>query len=172
VRGIARWNQGKRKEATEDFERAYRLDKSWFGAIVWAYGQIGDSAKAKQILQEQRKRISPSLKPFQERARKRFGWGFCLLAKLDWLSGRWIKGVGIKSGWAVEISCFSTRNAPKLNGAVVFAINGQPIHNWQEYWERIRAITEKAKAGDKVTFSIWRNGKVEDVEAVSEPLLP
>jgi len=36
----------------------------------------------------------------------------------------------------------------------------------------MRAITEKAKAGDKVTFSVWRNGKVEDVGAVFEPLLP
>jgi hypothetical protein len=34
------------------------------------------------------------------------------------------------------------------------------------------AITEKAKAGDKVTFSVWRNGKVENVDAVFEPFLP
>lgn len=172
LRGIARWNQGKRKEAIEDFDRAYRLDKNWVGAIVWAYGQMGNLAKAKQILQEAAKANIPFAQILPRKGRKAVWLGILPIGEPDWLSGRWTEGVGIKGNWVVEILCFPTRNAPKLNGAIVFAINGQPIRNWQEYWERLRAMTEKAKAGDKVTFSVWRNGKFENVEAVFEPLLP
>jgi predicted negative regulator of RcsB-dependent stress response len=169
LRGIARWHQGKRKEAVEDFERAYRIDRGWFDAVVWAYGQVGDLAKAKQILQEAAKANIPLA---QTLLRKAVWLGILPIREPDWLSGRWMEGVGVKGEWAVEVLCFPTRNAPKLNGAVVFAINGQPIRNWCEFWTRIRAITEKAKVGDKLTFSVWRNGKVENVDAVFEPFLP
>jgi tetratricopeptide (TPR) repeat protein len=172
LRGIARWHQRKRKEAIEDFERAYRLDRNWFVAVVWAYGQIGNLAKAKQILRESAKAKVLPAQTFLRKGGKAVWLGILPIGEPDWLSGRWIKGVGIKSEWAVDILCFPTRNAPKLNGAIVFAVNGQPIRNWQEFWAQMRAITEKAKAGDKVTFSVWRNGKVEDVGAVFEPLLP
>jgi len=172
LRGIARWNQGKRKEAIEDFDRAYRLDRDWFVAVVWAYGQMGNLAKAKQILQEAAKANVPLAQTFLRKGKKAVWLGILHVGEPYWLSGRWMEGVGIKGNWAVEILCFPTHNAPKLNGAIVFAINGQPIRNWREYWERLRAMTEKAKVGDKVTFSVWRNGKFENVEAVFEPLLP
>ena len=172
LRGIARWNQGKRKEAIEDFDRAYRLDRDWFVAVVWAYGQMGNLAKAKQILQEAAKANVPLAQTFLRKGKKAVWLGILHVGEPYWLSGRWMEGVGIKGNWAVEILCFPTHNAPKLNGAIVFAINGQPIRNSHEYWERLRAMTEKAKVGDKVTFSVWRNGKFENVEAVFEPLLP
>ena len=167
LRGIARWHQGKRKEAIEDFERAYKIDRGWFDAVVWAYGQ-----EVKQILQEAAKANIPLAQTLPRKGRKAVWLGILPIREPDWLSGRWMEGVGVKGEWAVEVLCFPTRNASKFNGAVVFAINGQPIRNWQEFWTQIRAITEKAKAGDKVTFSIWRNGKVENVDAVFESILP
>ncbi len=172
LRGIARWHQGKRKEAIEDFERAYRLNKTWFDAVVWAYGQMGNLAKARQILQEAAKANMPLAQTFLRKGKKAVWLGILPIGEPKWLNGRWMEGVGIKGNWAVEILCFPTRNSPKLNGTVVFAINGKPIRNWQEYWKQMGAMTEKAKVGDKVTFSVWRNGKVENVDAVFEPVLP
>jgi tetratricopeptide (TPR) repeat protein len=172
LRGIARWHQGKRKEAVEDFERTYRLDKSWCAAIVWAYGQMGNSAKAMQILLEAVKADIPIAQNLLKKGKKAVWLGILPISEPDWLSGRWMEGVGIKGEWAVEVFCFPTHNSPKLNGVIIFAINGQPIRNWQEYRTQMIAITEKAKAGDKVTFSVWRNGKVENVDAVFEPFLP
>jgi tetratricopeptide (TPR) repeat protein len=172
LRGIARWHQGKRKEAVEDFERTYRLDKSWCAAIVWAYGQMGNSAKAMQILLEAVKADIPIAQNLLKKGKKAVWLGILPISEPDWLSGRWMEGVGIKGEWAVEVFCFPTHNSPKLNGVIIFAINGQPIRNWREFWTLISSITEKAKAGDKVTFSVWRNGKVENVDAVFEPFLP
>jgi tetratricopeptide (TPR) repeat protein len=172
LRGIARWHQGKRKEAVEDFERAYRLNKSSYVGAAWAYGQMGNSAKAKQILLEAAKANIPIAQNFLKKGRKAVWLGILPISEPDWLSGRWMEGVGIKGEWAVEVFCFPTRNSPKLNGVIIFAINGQPIRNWQEYRTQMIAITERAKAGDKVTFSVWRNGKVENVDAVFEPFLP
>jgi S1-C subfamily serine protease len=133
----------------------------------WAIRQ-----KRSKFLLEAAKANIPIAQNFLKKGRKAVWLGILPISEPDWLSGRWMEGVGIKGEWAVEVFCFPTRNSPKLNGVIIFAINGQPIRNWQEYRTQMIAITEKAKAGDKVTFSVWRNGKVENVDAVFEPFLP
>ncbi len=170
LRGIACWKQNKLKEALSDFEDAYRLEQSWWQLTAWSNWRLGKRERAREIVSAAAKEGYKDAVSILKRGRGA-GWlGIVSAHSPYWLTKRWFEGAKVQGKWAVEVLFApESQNETMLKDAVVFAVNGQPFISDNEFWHRLRTMSERAKVGDAVKFSIWRRGKVEQVIVKFEP---
>jgi len=58
-----------------------------------------------------------------------------------------------------------------LEDTLIFAVNGKTFKNEREFMTMVDELCIRSKPGDKVIFSVWHQGKVEQVIAQFEPFL-
>ncbi|MEZ8221710.1 hypothetical protein GG496_001880 [Candidatus Fervidibacteria bacterium JGI MDM2 JNZ-1-D12] len=170
LRGIARWKQNKLKEALSDFEDAYRLEQSWWQLAAWSNWRLGKRERTREIVRAAAQEGYGNAENILKHGREAVWLGIVSAHAPYWLTKRWFEGAKVQGKWAVEVICApESQNETTLKDAVVFAVNGQPFISDNEFWHRLRTMSERAKVGDAVKFSIWRRGKVEQVIVKFEP---
>ncbi len=168
-RGSILWRQGRISEALADYETAYKQDPSLWRILAYAYIRQGKWGKAMEVVKAMAK-TDKFAQHVLNRKGKAVWLGIYHAQSPFYMSGRWVKNSGIKGNWAVEliVSRYS-QNWAVLENALVFAVNGKNFKNERAFKAMIDELCTKAKLGDKVIFSVWRNGKVEQVIAKFEP---
>ncbi|MFN4179651.1 MAG: hypothetical protein ACK4I8_05020, partial [Armatimonadota bacterium] len=170
LRGIARWKQNKLQQALSDFEQAYQIDTSWWRLTAWANWKLGKRERAREIVQTAAQEGYSDAESILKRGKKAVWLGIVAASAPSWLTKRWFEGAKVKGKWAVEVIFVpESQNEALLKEGVVFAINGQLFGSEGEFWRHLDSLSERARYGETVNFSVWRRGKVEQVTVKFEP---
>lgn len=171
ARGSIRWKQGRISEALADYESAYKQDPSHWRILVQTYMRVGKRDKAIEVIKAMAK--TDKFAQYVLRCERRAVWlGIYRAHSPSYMSGRWVKNSGIKGDWAIgSLISRHSKNWAVLEDTLIFAVNGKTFKNEREFMTMVDELCIRSKPDDKVIFSVWHQGKIEQVIAQFEPFL-